>query len=95
MTTTVLNPKIENIENKIPEKSSLVTATVLNTKTVEVEIKILGNSIYITFHNFHKVTEEHFEETLKQTDLVVRTNFDNKLISINRRITSNKTKDSL
>ena len=95
MTTTVLNTKIKNIENKIPDKSSLVTATVLNTKTVEVEIKILDNSIYITFHNFHKVTEENFEGTLKQTNLVVKTNFDNKLISINRRITSNKTKHSI
>ena len=32
MTTTVLNTKISEVENKIPNTSNLVTATVLNTK---------------------------------------------------------------
>ena len=31
-TKTVLNTKISEVENKIPDTSSLVTTTVLNTK---------------------------------------------------------------
>ena len=37
MTTTVLNIKISEIENKIRDVIGLVTATVLNTKISEVE----------------------------------------------------------
>ena len=40
MNTTVLNTNISEVENKIPDTSSLVTATVLNTKIVEAENKI-------------------------------------------------------
>ena len=32
MATTVLDPKVSEVENKIPDASSLVTTTVLNTK---------------------------------------------------------------
>ena len=39
MTTTVLNTKISEVENKIPDTSSLVTTTILNTKITEVENK--------------------------------------------------------
>ena len=35
---------------------------------------------------------ENFETRLMQADLVNKTDFDNKLTSLNRRITSNKTK---
>ena len=37
MTTAVLNTKISEVENKIPNTNSLVTTTVLNTKFNEVE----------------------------------------------------------
>ena len=40
MNTTVLNTNISEVENKIPDTSSLVTATVLNTKIAEAENKI-------------------------------------------------------
>ena len=40
MNTTVLNTNISEVENKILDTSSLVTATVLNTKIVEAENKI-------------------------------------------------------
>ena len=40
MTTTALNTKISEAENKIPDTSSLVTATILNTKISEVENEI-------------------------------------------------------
>ena len=86
MTTTVLNTKIREDENKIPDTSSLVTATILNSKISEVEYKIPDNSKYT-----RKLTEENFAARLKQADLVNKIDFDNKLTSLNKRITSNKT----
>ena len=72
--------------------SSLVTATVLNTKISEVVNKILDHTKYITTLEFNKLTAENFASRLKQADLVNKTDFDNKLTSFNKRITSNKTK---
>ena len=39
MTTTVLNSKISEVENKILNSSSLLTTAFLNTKPSEVEKK--------------------------------------------------------
>ena len=47
---------------------------------------------YITTPEFNKLTGENFTARLKQADLVSKTDFDNKLTSFNKRITSNKTK---
>ena len=69
-----------------------MTTTVLNTKISEDENKILNDSKYITTQQFNKLTAEDFASRLKQTDLVNKTDFDNKLTSFNRQITSNKTK---
>ena len=74
--TTILNTKSSEVENKIPDTTSLVTTTVLNIKTSKVENKIHDNSKYIT----------------TQADLVDKTDFGNKLTSFNMWITSNKTK---
>ena len=41
MTATVLNIKISEGENKIPDKVGLVTTNVLNTKISRAEKKIL------------------------------------------------------
>ena len=41
MAATVLNIKIDEVEKKIPDTSSLVTTTVLETKIDEVKIKFL------------------------------------------------------
>ena len=46
MTTTVLNRKVSEVENKIPNTNSLVTATVLNVRISEVKNKIPHNSYY-------------------------------------------------
>ena len=92
MTKTVLNTKISEAENKIPDSSSLVTTTVLNTKTGEVENKISDYAKYITTPEFNKLTPENFVERLKQANLVNKTDFDNKITNFNKRITSNKTK---
>ena len=92
MTSAVLNTKLIEVEDKIPETSCLVTTFVLNTKTNEVENKIPDHAKYITTQEFNKLIAEHFPARLTQAHLKSRTVFDNKLISFNRQITSNKTK---
>ena len=46
----------------------------------------------ITTPEFNKLTAENFTARLKQANLVTKTDFDKKLTSFNRKITSNKTK---
>ena len=83
---------MEILIKKIPDTSSLVTATVFNTKISEVDNKILPKyDKYTTTLEFTKVTVGHFKK-LKQAYLVIKSNFDKKRTSFNRKITSNKTK---
>ena len=70
----------------------MVTTTVLNRKISEVENKIPNHDKYITTPKFNKLTAENFAARLKQASLVTKTDFDNKLTSFNKRITSNKKK---
>ena len=46
----------------------------------------------IATQKVYKLTTESFVARLKQATLVSKTNFDNKLITSNERITSNETK---
>ena len=77
---------------KIPDTSGLVTATFLNIKINEVENKMPDQYKYITTQESNILTGEMFEAKLKRADLVNKTDFDNNLAKVNRRITSNKTK---
>ena len=45
MSTVFLNTKISDVENKMPNTSSLVTNTVLNIKIGEVENKIPNHDV--------------------------------------------------
>ena len=93
MPTTVLNTKISEVENKLPNNSSsLVTTTVLNTKISEVENKITDHAKYITTQEFNKLTAANFATRIKEANFVNKSDFDNKLSSFNKRITSKKTK---
>ena len=69
-----------------------MTTTVFNTKISEVENKIPDHAKYITTQEFNKLTAKNFAARLKQTNLMSKTDFDNKLISFNKTVTSNKTK---
>ena len=84
-----LHKNIGDIDKKIQIQ---VTTTILNTKISKVDEKVPYNSQYITTQEFNMLTAEKFAARLKQADLVNKTDFDNKLTSFNRRITSNKTK---
>ena len=66
--------------------------SVLNTETVEVENKIPDNSKYITPLEFNNFTTGNLAARLRQANLVRKTYFDNKVISCNRKVSSNKTK---
>ena len=87
-----MNTKIIEVENEILGTSNLVTTTVLNTKISEVENKIPKYERYIATSEFNKLTAESFAARLKQVNLVTKTDFDYKLTSFNRQITSNKTR---
>ena len=91
MTSTVLNTEIIEVENKILDTSRLVITSILNAKIGEVESKIRDYVKYITTQEFNKLTTENFAARLKQPNLVSKTDFDKKLISANRKITSSKT----
>ena len=47
---------------------------------------------YITAAEFNKLTTENFAARLVQADLVTKSDFDDKLKSLNQTINSNKTK---
>ena len=91
VTIIIFNTNISEVENKIPNTSNLQTTIVFSTKISEVESKISDPTKYITTPEFNKLTEEKFTARLKQADLVSKTDFDNKLTSFNRKVTSNKT----
>ena len=80
------------MRTKISNTSGLVTTTVLNTEISGIENKIPDNSKYIITQEFNKLTEENFDVRLKQADLVSEIDFDDKLTSFNKQITSNKIK---
>ena len=50
------------------------------------------NILIVYVNIFNKLTAESFAARLKQANLVSKTDFDNKLTSYNKRITSNITK---
>ena len=68
-----------------------------NTKVSEIEKKINDHDRdkYITTPESNKLTTEKFKARLKQADLVTKRDYDNKLQSLSKRITSNKTKHLL
>ena len=87
-----MKTKISEVENKIPDTSSLVTTTILNTKNSKFENKIPNYVEYISTPEFNKLTAQSIAERLKQGNLVTKTDFDNKLTSFNKRVTLNSTK---
>ena len=88
------NGALTAVENKIPNISSLVKKTDYNTKIVETEKKLTDHNHdkYITIPEFNTLAASVFNARLAQANLIIKTDFDFKLSSLNREITSNKTK---
>ena len=59
-----------------------MTSTVLSSKISEVDIKSPDDAKYITTRESNKLTAENLAARLKQTNLVSKIGFDNKLISL-------------
>ena len=64
----------------------------MNTKINEVEKKTPDHSNYITTQEFNKITADSFTGRLKQTNLMNKTDFDNKPTGFNKQNTSEKVK---
>ena len=73
-------------DNKIPSVSDLVKKNDYNTKITDH-----NHDKHIATLEFRKRTPENYAVRLKQANLVIKTEFDNKLTSFHKRITSNKT----
>ena len=56
-----------------------------------INILVLQNQYWY----YYKFTAEAFDTTLKQTDLLTKTDFDTKLVNLNQNINSNKAKHLL
>ena len=67
-----------------------MTTNFLNTAISEN--KIIDQAEYITTQEFNKLTAEYFTAKLKQAKKVSKADFDNKLVRLNKKINSNKTK---
>ena len=70
----------------------MVKKTDYNTKITEFENKIsdYNHDKYITTSEFNKLTAENFAARLKQANLITKTDFDDKLKSLNKKINSVK-----
>ena len=93
----ILKTATTAVENKIPSIISLVKKIDYNTKTTEIEKKLIDHNHdkYITTPKFNTLAADVFSARLSQANLITKTDFDAKLSSLNRKITSNKSKHLL
>ena len=82
------------VENKIPDVSSLAKKTNYDTKITEIEKKRTDHNHdkYYTTPEFNTLAADVFDVRLAQANLVAKADFD---VSLNRKITENKTKHLL
>ena len=94
ISNSAMKTALTTIKNKIPDVSSLVKKTDYNTKVTEIENKLNNHNHdkYIDTSEFNTLATNFFNARLVQADLIPRTAFDAKLSSLNRKITSNKSK---
>ena len=85
------------VENKIPVVSNLVTKTGYNTKVTEIENRVNNHNHdkYITTPKFNSLAADVFNARLAQANLITKTDFDAKSLSLNRKTTENKTEHLL
>ena len=69
-----------------------MNTAVLNTKIDEVKNKNLNHAKYITTQEFKKFMAENITAKLKKANIGIKNDYDKKLTSFNRKISSNKTK---
>ena len=109
VTDFVKKTKLVELDNKISDVSSLATKTALTAvenkipsvnnkkKITEIDIKLYNHNHdkYITTPEFNTLAADYFNVRLAQGNLITKTDFDAKLLSLNIKITRNKTKNLL
>ena len=85
---------LATVENKIPNLSNLFNNTDYNTKITEIENKLPNHNHdkYIDTQEFNKLAADVFNRRLAQANLITKTELDSKLLNLNKKITSNKSK---
>ena len=88
------NAKINELKIKITNVSNLVKKTDYDTKISKIEKKVANHihDKYSTTPKFNTFTAEAFDDRIGRANLITQTNFDNELISFNKKTNSNKTK---
>ena len=78
------NAALATVENKIPNINNLVIKTDYDAKITEIEKKLTDHNcdIYITTAEFNNLTASVFNARLAQANLVTKTDFDSKLLSL-------------
>ena len=83
------------VENKIPSKNKIpLKKTDYNTKIAYLEKKLTNHNHdkHITTPEFNTLAADVFNARLARANLMTKTDFDDKLLGLNRKITANKTK---
>ena len=81
------NAALTEVENKLPNVSNFVKKKDYDTKTNEIEKKLTDHDHdkYIITAEFNKLSTEVSDARLKQAGLVTKTDFDDKLKSLNQK----------
>ena len=82
------------VEHKKPSVSNLAKKTDYNIKISEIENKLTDHNHdkYFTTLEFNTLTADVFNVRLAQANFITKTDFDSTLLSLNQKITKNKTK---
>ena len=85
------------VENKIPDVRSLVKKRNYDTKIGETQKKLTDHNHdkYITTPQVNTLTADVSNARLVEANIITKTDFDATLSSLNRKITSNKSKHLL
>ena len=88
---------LTTVENKIPGISGLVEKTDYNTKITDIENKLNNHNHdkYVATSEFNTLAANVFNARLAQAKLIIKTDYDAKLSSLNEKITANETKHFL
>ena len=88
---------LTTVDNKIPSISGLVKKTDYNTKITDIENKLNNHNHdkYVAASEFNILAANVLNAGLAQANVITKTDFDAKLLSLNRKITANKTKHFL
>ena len=80
------------VESKIPDVSSLVKKIDYNTKVSEIKKKLTVHNYgkYVTSPELTKLTVENFAARLNQVNLITKADFDDKLKSLNQKLSKTK-----